>query len=74
MNFRTARSSLKYACKFPTWYIGAENVKVRQRIQDIIESFQTKAKRLPIMQHSWACYNLYHQVKNSNAPYLTCFA
>ena len=66
MSFRNPCNSLKYACKFPNWYISAENVKVRQRIQNIIESFQTKAKRLPIMQHSWACYNLYHQVRKKN--------
>jgi len=56
------KQGLKYACKFPMWYIPAERVEVRQRIHDIIDTFQTKAKRLPIMQHSWACYNLYQQV------------
>jgi len=56
------RQGLKYACKFPEWYIPAEKVEVRQRVHDIIDTFQTKSKRLPIMQHSWACYNLYQQV------------
>eukprot|EP00494_Astrolonche_serrata_P027684 UN27948 len=62
LSLSAPRASLKYASKFPNWYISAETEQIARKIKDIIEIIPTEVRTLPILQNSWACYNFKHRV------------